>query len=104
MAGGDAMANQAPSTERDISYRTARRGANRTTLTRTEQKSPGAQSLIELACECMRADCQRTVRVPVDVYARMLDGDQYLLQAGHHAFERYRTIVTVGLMSIEEAA
>jgi hypothetical protein len=31
-------------------------------------------------------------------------GDQYLLQAGHHAFASYRTIVTVGLMRIEERA
>lgn len=97
------MANEAPGAERDISYRTARRGANRTTVSRTKQEA-GAQSLVELTCECMRADCQRTIRMPLDVYVRMLEGDQYLLQAGHHAFERYRTIVTLGLMSIEEAA
>jgi len=29
-------------------------------------------------------------------------GDQYLLQAGHHAFERYRTIISIGLVRIEE--
>jgi hypothetical protein len=29
-------------------------------------------------------------------------GNQNLLQAGHHAFARYRTIVTAGLMRIEE--
>ena len=33
-----------------------------------------------------------------------LTRDQYLLQAGHHAFATYRTIVTIGLMRIEERA
>jgi hypothetical protein len=42
------------------------------------------------------------VKVPLYVYRRMLDADQYLLQAGHHAFLQYRTIISVGLMSIEE--
>jgi hypothetical protein len=39
------------------------------------------------------------------VYRRLVEtGDQYLLQAGHHAFTSYRTIVSVGLMRIEERA
>jgi hypothetical protein len=63
-----------------------------------------AQDLLELACECMRDDCERSVKVPPEVYRRMLDADQYLLQAGHHAFARYRTIISVGQMRIEERA
>lgn len=67
--------------------------------------SMDAQGLVEFACECSRSDCERTVRVPLYVYRRMLDAkDQYLLQAGHHAFPQYRTIVTLGLMRIEERA
>jgi hypothetical protein len=52
----------------------------------------------------MRDDCERSVKVPPDVYRRILDADQYLLQAGHHAFARYRTIISVGQMRIEERA
>ena len=63
-----------------------------------------AQGLVELACECTKIDCERFVKVPLYVYRRMLDSDQYLLQAGHHAFAQYRTIVSVGLMRIEEKA
>ena len=63
-----------------------------------------AQGLLELACECIRDDCERFVKVPPDVYRRILDADQYLLQAGHHAFARYRTIISVGQMRIEERA
>ena len=44
------------------------------------------------------------MKVPLYVYRRMIDSDQYLLQAGHHAFAQYRTIVSVGLMRIEEKA
>jgi hypothetical protein len=45
------------------------------------------------------------VKVPLYVYRRVLEApDQYLLQAGHHAFRSYRTIVTLGLMRIEERA
>jgi hypothetical protein len=40
----------------------------------------------------------------LDVYRKMIDLDQYLLQAGHHAFTSYRTIISVGLMRIEERA
>ena len=51
----------------------------------------------------MDAECERLVRVPLYVYRRMVEaGDQYLVQAGHHAFARNRTIVTLGLMRIEE--
>jgi hypothetical protein len=32
----------------------------------------------------------------------VVTGNQYLLQAGHHAFPSYRTIVETGLMSIDE--
>jgi hypothetical protein len=87
-----------------IAHRVARRSAN-------EQKagelSPvtDAQGLVEFACECKKADCERSVKVPLYVYRRMVEaGDQYLLQAGHHAFSSYRTIVTIGLMRIEERA
>jgi hypothetical protein len=63
------------------------------------------QGLVEFACECLNADCEKSVRVPLYVYRRMVEaGDQYLLQAGHHAFATYRTIVTIGLMRIEERA
>ena len=65
--------------------------------------SPSDQ--IEFACECKKGDCERSVKVPLYVYQRMTEsGDQYLLQAGHHAFTSYRTIVSVGLMRIEERA
>lgn len=73
-----------------------------------ERKAAGgaeadAQGLVEFGCECAKSDCERSVRVPLYVYRRILDaGDQCLLQNGHHAFPHYRTIVSVGLMSIEE--
>ena len=73
-----------------------------------EQKATGqpdadAQGLVEFGCECMKSDCERSVRVPLYVYRRILEaGDQCLLQNGHHAFANYRTIVSFGLMSIEE--
>lgn len=87
-----------------IAHRVARRSANEE---KAAELSPDtdAQGLVEFACECKRVDCERSVRVPLYVYRRMVEaGDQYLLQAGHHAFTRYRTIVTVGLMRIEERA
>lgn len=71
------------------------------------QASPStdAQGLVEFVCECNRVSCDRQVRVPLFVYRRMVEaGDQYLLQRGHHAFSSYRTIVTLGLMRIEERA
>ena len=85
--------------------------SQRTRRQANEKKAAGAspatdpQGLVEFACECNRADCEKSVRVPLYVYRRMLEtGDQYLLQAGHHAFATYRTIVTIGLMRIEERA
>lgn len=97
-------ANERLATEQEgISHRVARRNANRRTAGVAQPKAD-AQGLVELACECIRADCDRTVKVPLFVYRRMLDSDQYLLQAGHHAFAQYRTIVSVGLMRIEEKA
>jgi len=90
--------------EEEVAHRAARRQANRR---RADEARPAtdAQGLVEFACECLRVDCERSVRVPLYVYRRVLDApDQYLLQAGHHAFESYRTIVTLGLMRIEERA
>ena len=76
-----------------------------------ERKAAGSspatdpQGLVEFACECNKLDCEKSVKVPLYVYRRMVEaGDQYLLQAGHHAFATYRTIVTIGLMRIEERA
>lgn len=72
---------------------------------RRAESGPGSddQGLVEFGCECMRSDCERTVRVPLYVFRRILESeDQFLLQRGHHASPRYRTIVSVGLMSIEE--
>lgn len=63
------------------------------------------QGLVEFACECTNADCERSVKVPLYVYRRLVEaGDQYLVQAAHHAFAQHRTIVTLGLMRIEERA
>jgi hypothetical protein len=83
--------------------------AHRDSRRRRNEQSAGAdpatdpQGLVEFACECTRSDCERMVRVPLYVYRRMLEaGDQYLLQAGHHAYDEYRTIISVGLMRIEE--
>ncbi len=85
-----------------VAHRVARRRAN-------ERKAGAAnpatdeQGLVEFGCECMKSDCERSVRVPLYVYRRMVEaGDQYLVQAGHHAFAEHRTIVTLGLMRIEE--
>jgi hypothetical protein len=62
-----------------------------------------AQGLVEFACECRQAECERSVKVPLYVYRRLAEADdQYLVQAGHHAFERYRTLVVKGSMRIEE--
>jgi hypothetical protein len=90
--------------EDEFVHQTSRRRAN-------EEKAAGSspvtdpQGLVEFACECNKADCEKSVRVPLYVYRRMVEaGDQYLLQAGHHAFATYRTIVTIGLMRIEERA
>lgn len=85
-------------------HRVAQRRAN-AVLARGARVPQDAQGLVELRCECMREDCERSVKVPLYVYERVLAaGDQYLVQAGHHAFARNRTIVTSGLMRIEERA
>ena len=84
-------------------HRVARRQANSRTAASSSAKAD-QQGLVELACECTREDCERSVKVPLYVYRRMQDADQYLLQAGHHAFAQYRTIVSIGLMRIEERA
>jgi hypothetical protein len=101
---GTRMAAEMTSHDEEIAHRASRRHAN-------QRKAKGvspttdAQGLVEFACECLRVDCDRSVRVPLYVYNRVLEAsDQYLLQAGHHAFTSYRTIVTVGLMRIEERA
>ena len=84
--------------------RAARRNVNRSKALDSTPESD-AQGLVAFACECTREDCERSVRVPLYVYSRVLDAkDQYLLHSGHHAFERYRTIVSLGLMRIEEKA
>ena len=86
------------------SFRVARRNANRQKATEVAPKTD-EQGLVEFACECTRSDCERSVRVPLYVYRRVLEArDQYLLQSGHHAFAQYRTIVSLGLMRIEEKA
>lgn len=97
------MASEVLSVEPDgDEYRIARRGANERKA-RAANPAADAQGLVEFACECMRADCERSVKVPLYVYRRMAaGGEQYLLQAGHHAFARHRTIVASGLMRIEE--
>ncbi len=87
----------------DVAHRVARRTANRRKAAEAEPTTD-AQGLVEFACECRGGDCERSVRVPLYVYRRLLDSDQYLLQAGHHAFTSYRTIVQLGLMRIEERA
>ena len=61
------------------------------------------QGLVEFGCECSKSDCERSVKVPLYVYRRILAAqDQSLVQNGHHASPSYRTIVSVGLMSVEE--
>ena len=97
-----ASANERLATEEEGAlHQGARRAAN-TRTTADARPATDAQGLVELACECTKVDCERKVKVPVYVYRRMLEADQYLLQAGHHAFDRYRTIISVGLMRIEE--
>jgi hypothetical protein len=97
-----ATANGRVATEEEgIVHRVARRDDNRRVCAQ-HRSSADAERLLELSCECTRVDCQRSVKVPLYVYRRMLEADQYVLQAGHHAFSQYRTIISVGLMRIEE--
>ena len=85
-----------------ITHRVERRRANERKARETSPLTD-AQGLVEFGCECTKSDCERSVRVPLYVYQRMVEaGNQYLLQAGHHAFTSYRTIISVGLMRIEE--
>ena len=99
------MASQPTVSEGDVAADQAtRREANERKASQTKPDSD-AQGLVEFRCECNKDDCERSVKVPLYVYRRMVvAGDQYLLQAGHHAFATYRTIVTIGLMRIEERA
>jgi hypothetical protein len=90
--------------EQGAKHRVARRSSN-------ERKAAGTrgtadeQKLVEFDCECMSSECDRSVSVPLYVYRRLVEaGDQYLVQAAHHAFPRHRTIVSFGLMRIEERA
>ena len=95
-------ANEQLATEQEGAlHRVARRDANRRASGATGPVTD-TQGLVELACECTKVECDRVVKVPLYVYRRMLEADQYLLQAGHHAFAQYRTIISVGLMRIEE--
>lgn len=85
-----------------VAHRVARRRSNERLVAGADPPTD-AQGLVEFGCECSKSDCERTVKVPLYVYRRMVEsGDQYLLQAGHHAFERYRTIISIGLVRIEE--
>jgi hypothetical protein len=107
MAGGDAMATSAAehagSEQNGIAHRVAGRNANRLKSAATDV-STDAQGLVEFACECTKVDCDRSVKMPLGVYRRMVVADQYILRPGHHAFASYRTIVSVGLVRIEERA
>jgi hypothetical protein len=94
-----------PAHEESVQEGIAHRVAQRLRNERLSEGDPptDAQGLVEFGCECARSDCERLVKVPLYVYRRMVEaGDQYLLQAGHHAYDRYRTIVSVGLVRIEE--
>jgi hypothetical protein len=85
-----------------IAHRVARRTANERKA-REAAPATDAQGLVEFGCECTRVDCERSVRVPLYVYQRVIEaGNQHLLQSGHHAFTSYRTIVSLGLVRIEE--
>ena len=98
------MASDTSLADDGVVQQTSRRKANQK---KAAGSSPATdpQGLVEFACECNKFDCEKSVRVPLYVYRRMVEaGDQYLLQAGHHAFATYRTIVTIGLMRIEERA
>ena len=90
-----------PSREQMTAVRKTRRTANKRKAVAAPAKD--AQRLFEFECECVNEDCERTVRVPLYVYSRILEsGNQYLLQTGHHASPRYRTILAFGLTTIEE--
>lgn len=84
-----------------IAHRVERRRENERKASELSSEDD-ADQLVDFACECKSADCERTVTVPLYVYRRIVDAhDQYLLRAGHHAFASYRTILEVGLTRIE---
>jgi hypothetical protein len=84
-----------------IAHRVERRRANQSMAFGLSSETD-ADRLVEFACECKAADCERSVTVPLYVYRRIVeDRDQYLLRAGHHAFTSYRTILEIGLTRIE---
>ena len=90
-----------PSLEEGLAFRAARRSANMRKAAATPRKD--AQRLVEFECECVNGTCERSLRVPLYVYERILEANgQYLLQTGHHASPRYRTIVAFGVTTIEE--
>jgi hypothetical protein len=84
-----------------IAHRVERRRANEWKANELSLETD-ADQLVEFACECKAADCERSVIVPLYVYRRIVGArDQYLLRAGHHAFTSYRTILEIGLTRIE---
>jgi len=90
-----------PSLEEGERFRAARRTANQRKAAAAPTKDPNR--LVEFECECTDGSCDRLLRVPVYVYKRILEAEgQYLLQTGHHASRRYRTIVAFGVTTIEE--
>ena len=92
---------QSEAVQEGIAHRVAQRRKNERSAAGNPATDP--QGLVEFGCECARGDCERMVKVPLYVYRRMVEaGDQYLLQAGHHAYDRYRTIISIGLVRIEE--
>jgi hypothetical protein len=96
------VSESATAQDEGVAHRLARRQSNQRKAAEATPLTDG-QGLVEFACECRKADCERSVRVPLYVYRRLVEArNQYLLQRGHHAFTSYRTIVTAGLMSIEE--
>ena len=94
---------RAGSEQGGIAHRVAQRGANKR-KSAAGDATIDAQGLVEFGCECTRIDCDLLVRMPLDVYRRMVEADQYVLRPGHHSFATYRTIISVGLMRIEERA
>jgi transketolase N-terminal domain/subunit len=104
MAGGDAVTDEQTRADQDgIAHRVGQRNSNLRMSAATDV-SPDAQGLIEFGCECTRVECDLLVRMPLDVYRRMVAADQYVLRRGHPAFATYRTIISMGLMQIEERA
>ena len=90
-----------PSLEEGEKFRATRRNANERKVAAAPTKDP--KCLVEFECECTDGSCDRVLRVPLYVYERILEAEgHYLLQSGHHASRRYRTIVAFGVTTIEE--